>query len=337
MPTTEPVTSRPVPPATPSASRRSSAAANSSSVPMPMTAPGTAYPKVVSAANPRTTRPPPSLTACPTSTARAQQVAAAIAATTTELVRYSPKRLSTEARPSVARRCTAHPASRPTGTKNPAARVSRQAAVASTAAPAVQPDPGARRPAPRLGEAGPTAHQALAGEHRDREQQHEAGQLHRGAEVVGALPDRVDADRDGAHAEVLHRGEVGEHLHHHQRETRGQRRARERQQHPEERPPTAGPERAGGVARARSPARRTPPGRAGRRRDRASATSPRRSPRACAPTARRRRRAAPALPAAPAPPRRRSRGTRSRGCRPASPGAAPAARRRCRGRGTCTS
>ena len=100
-----------------------------------------------------------------------------------------------------------------------------------------------------LGEPGPAAHQPLPRQHGDREQHHQRGQLHRRAEVVGALPDRVDAHRDGLHAEVLHGREVRQHLHHHQRQAGGQRRPGQRHQHPEERPAATGAERPGGVVR----------------------------------------------------------------------------------------
>ena len=279
MPTTDPVTSRPVPPATPSAlepvgrGRR-----RASSMPMPITAPGTAYPNVVSWAAARgPSRPPPSRSACPIEQRRARR-------RQPPRPGPRPRRVGErvdEARVERRRAVAAGVVPRPT---RPAARRAGGSRAPSASRQARGGQPAARRRCSRsgcspraaaalLGEARAAAHQPLAGQHRDREQQHQTGQLG-GGRRSRRSPSRSCRRRTETvcDAEVLHGREVGQHLHHHQRQSGGQRRAGQRQQDPEERP-ARGWRRASARRRtSRATARRTRPGPAGRRRGRASAT-----------------------------------------------------------------
>ena len=299
---------------------------------MPITAPGTAYPNVVSwAASPQHRRPPPSRTACPMTSASAHAgQRTRSAATATELEKASREAGVQRRRAVAAGVSTAQPDQpRRPARRTPAASASRQTAVASSRAPAGQPLGLETAPvAALLGEPGPAAHQPLPGQHRDREQHHQRGQL-RPRSRSRRSPSRPCRRRPRRSAR------------------RSTARSRSRSAPPsspapDRRPATAAPaapapgrtpgrdrRRASGPRRtSRGPARRTPPAPAGRRRGRASATSPRRSPPSVrTENCRRRPRGPTAATAAPARRRRRWRGRRSRGCRPASPAAARAARR----------
>ena len=97
----------------------------------------------------------------------------------------------------------------------------------------------------------PAPQRPLGGQHGHGEQEDEDGELSGGVEVEGALPDEVDAHGDGLHIEVLHRGEIGERLHHHQGQPCGQGRPGERQHHASQGLPARGSQGAGGVVRPR--------------------------------------------------------------------------------------
>ena len=166
-------------------------------------------------------------------------------------------------------RCSriAHAASCAVGAPKPSTTTARRADGGGDGPPArAGGGAGCRRPRRRPGRSGPgprstrSSPMASSGEH-----EHQRGQLGGGVAVVRAPPDPEHADRHGVDAEVLHGGEVGERLHHHDGGAGGDRRAQHRQHDPPRRLGRRRAERAGHEVARSPPGRAARPGPAGTR------------------------------------------------------------------------
>ena len=83
-------------------------------------------------------------------------------------------------------------------------------------------------------ELGGSARPALDQQQRQHEQHQDGGQLRRRDRLAHGEPCPVDAGREGIDREILHRPEIGQHLHQHQRQPGDDRRPRQGQGHAEE-------------------------------------------------------------------------------------------------------
>ena len=99
----------------------------------------------------------------------------------------------------------------------------------------------ARTRAAGLSESRAPASDPFEPDREQREGEHHRGELAGRVAVVRAAPDPEHADRHGVDPEVLHRGEVGERLHHHDRAPGGDRRTDQREH-----------DAAGGLGRSRA-------------------------------------------------------------------------------------
>ena len=101
-------------------------------------------------------------------------------------------------------------------------------------------------PAARGGKAQLLLRPPLEPQQQAHQQQQHRSQLRRGNAVEHHQPGLVDAGGQGGQAEVRAHAEVGQHLHHRQRHTRRDRRARQRNRHLHHPAPQAGTQQAGG-------------------------------------------------------------------------------------------